>query len=238
MKRLCIGLPKGRFIQCSSAVLKNLGVDLEQAPRRCSWVVELDDINLCIKLLKVQDIPEFVYKGDLDFGITSDEWVYERGVSLKPLLDLQWCQTQVVLAMPASHRSKERDELFSKPLRIATPYPNLAKRYLSDLMPAVKIQHVSGSSEAFVPDICDGIVDCIETGTTLSENNLVVWKQLIDSSVRLFVCPGKEEVPYVNQIVSILRRNVRQPFAQVDLGATMLPPRHAAFSVPPLTDAL
>lgn len=203
---LYVGLPKGRFLTASVSVLTGLGADEAKVRQRYTWQVQANHLNLCFKLLKTQDIPHLLAANVLQFGVTSDEWVAEWRAPLVELLDLRWCTTTIVLAsaVDADQRPRPAPTGVTGP-RVATSYPNLAERYLRQKHPDMRVRKVVGSAEAFVPDFCDAIVDCVETGGTLAANGLMVRNVLFTSSVRLFAAPAKEWREYADDMIELFR---------------------------------
>lgn len=203
---LYVGLPKGRFLTASAAVLTGLGADGAKARQCYTWQVQANRLNLCFKLLKTQDIPPLLASNVLQFGVTSDEWVAEWRAPLIELLDLRWCVTNIVVAsaVDIDQRPRAAPAQAIGP-RIATSYPNLTERYLREKHPNLRVRKVVGSAEAFVPDFCDAIVDCVETGGTLQANGLAIRTVLFTSSVRLFAAPAKEWREYADDMIELFR---------------------------------
>jgi len=203
---LYVGLPKGRFLTASVSVLAGLGVDGSKARQRYTWPVQSNRLNLCFKLLKTQDIPRLLATNVLQFGVTSDEWVAESRAPLVELLDLRWCVTTIVVAaaVGADQMRRPAPAEVAGPC-VATSYPNLAEQYLRQKYPNLRVRKVVGSAEAFVPDFCDAILDCVETGRTLAANGLAVRNVLFTSSVRLYAAPAKEWREYADDMIEIFR---------------------------------
>jgi len=178
---LRLGLPRGRFLTRSLAFLSDLvGAQVDASSRRSNWSGEVGGRRLDVKLMKSQDIAGLLASHDLDFGIVSDEWLADSGAQVVKLTDLNWCRTWIVLAAPARQEADPR-----WPRRIATSYPAIAADYLRRVGAAAEIKLVAGTPEALVPDVCDAIVDCVETGKSLVENDLEILAVLVESSVWL-----------------------------------------------------
>lgn len=193
-------------MNASALVLSDLGADVAEADQRYTWKLQANHLDLCFKLLKTQDIPTLLSANMLQFGVTSDEWVVESRAQLIELLDLRWCVTNIVLADAVGRDRGPRSGMdIASDLRIATSYPNVTERYLREKYPDLRIHKVVGSAEAFVPDFCDAIVDCVETGRTLQANGLKVRNVLFTSSVRLFAAPANEWKEYADDIIELFR---------------------------------
>jgi ATP phosphoribosyltransferase len=141
--------------------------------------------EIVIKTLKVQDISVLLREGLLDFGVCSDEWMAECRVGIPPHLDLGWCRTRIVFA------TSETELGGDAPIRVATPYPNLAHSFLERYGWPYRVLHVLGCPEALVPDSCDGLIDCVETGRSLRDNGLLERDVLLHSTVSLYAQPHR-----------------------------------------------
>jgi ATP phosphoribosyltransferase len=179
---LSLALPKGRFQPQSQQLLLQWMPDAFNNPRRCSWTTMRNDTLVKIKLLKSQDIAALLATQEIDAGVLPDEWVLEKEAPAVPLLDLRWCLSRIVFAGDPSLRMG----FGAKLMRVATSYPNLAARCLRDIGHPVEIRYIHGSAECFVPDMCDAIFDCVETGATLRAHGLEILKTYLESSVRLY----------------------------------------------------
>ena len=202
---LVLGLPKGRFMSQSIAVAQSLGVARDQHPaRRVSFNTTFETCRLAVKLLKIRDIATLLRDGQLDFGVCSDEWMNEAYVSLPELVDLRWCLTQVVYAAPRSGIPAAAGGT----VRIATPYPNLARSFLAKRGRSYHIQPVLGCPEALVPEVCDAVIDCVETGRSLEDNELIAQDTLLVSSIRLYAQRRHQGTPVATGLAALLSSHV------------------------------
>jgi ATP phosphoribosyltransferase len=200
---LRLGLPKGRFLEFSQNVLKDLGCP-DVDTRLGSWETTVAGRRVVVKLLKVQDVTRFLQAGKLDLGVSADEWMSELGLELRALVDLAWCITAVVLAVAEGAKPPPPGACVT----IATTYPNLTRQYFREHNRACRILSVSGATESLVPDFCDAIVDCVETGRSLRDNGLTVAEVLKYSSVRLF-SRSPSDSPAVEEIRRVMERHRR-----------------------------
>jgi ATP phosphoribosyltransferase len=197
MTTITLGLPKGRFLPNSLRVLQSMSAEIADHARRLAWLVRIRDVSLTVKLLKPPDIANLLATGEVDFGVLPDEWIREHHAAPVEMLDLGWCTSRIVLAGDPRHFDRAcRDRL-----RIATSYPNFAAECLRPLVDDLVIRHVHGSAEAFVPDLCDCVFDCVETGATLQENGLTVLRTFLQSSVRLFAASAAVASRYSKHIL-------------------------------------
>lgn len=170
-----IGLPKGSVKHRSIGIIETI-VGCRLAERQ----LRVASGGMEFFLLKHRDIPALVESGMLDFGITSSEWLEERASQLSVLLELDWCDTRISVIGPKHGRKPEAGAIGT----CVTEFPEIAARMLPPLgLGALTLYTVSGSSEAMVPDLFNFGVDCVETGRTLVENDLVEFYNLLDSRV-------------------------------------------------------
>jgi len=112
-------------------------------------------------------------RGELDLGLTGGEWLMEHDVPRG-----QWCfgmssYTATVCLLMERHDIREPRLVRS----VVTPYPNLARSLLADVVPGARIVAVAGSSEGLVPDLGDACLDLVETGSTAALNGLAVRRR-------------------------------------------------------------
>ena len=178
---LSIGLPKGSVIGRSRELVRRLGSFKlhEVQSKRLSFRSNEFEFFL----LKHRDIPNLVSSGKIDIGITSSEWVAETDAEVSIVKYLDWCDTRVSLVGPVDFEPRTTQA------SCVTEFPNIAK--LSNALPAgVSITRISGSTEALVPSKFDCGVDCVETGRSLKENNLIEISRLFESRVCVIARPN------------------------------------------------
>jgi ATP phosphoribosyltransferase len=170
---LSLGLPKGRLLAHSRRILGRLGIH-EEMMRKYRFTIP--DKHAVARLVKMQDIPGLVQQGLLDIGVAPDEWIEECGGGVHRIASLGWYRARICLLV---HRSSDYVKFGdpdwptgSRPCRVVTEYPNLARNYLHSTYPNAQVLSIRGSAEAFLPDLADAIVDCVETGKTAEENGL------------------------------------------------------------------
>jgi ATP phosphoribosyltransferase len=166
--------------------------------RKASLTTAIGGHSFTVKLLKVQDVAALLREGMVDFGVCSDEWMSEFRVGVPNCLDLDWCLTRIVFATPERSSGRRRF------LRVATPYPNLAHAFLERRGLPYRVLPVFGCPEALVPDICDAVIDCVETGRSLRENGLVEREVLLESTVRLYLQPHHEGSEAASALATML----------------------------------
>lgn len=183
---LKFGVPnKGRLNERTIELLAKAGIDLgEDVGRRLYIRARNQDIE--VLFLRAQDIPEFVATGAIDIGITGQDQVAEAGAKLEQVLELRFGYCHMAVAVPEASGIKDASEI-KDGSKIATSYPNIAKRYFESLGKNVSIIVVTGAAE-IMPylGISDYIVDLVSTGSTLKMNRMIEAGRILDSQAAVF----------------------------------------------------
>lgn len=193
MEKIKIGLPKGKVHGKAKRLIENF-FDAELIKDKLYICTEKYDFFL----LKHRDIARLVAEGTLDFGITSEEWLRELRVEneVNIIKKLDWCDTKISLI---THESKDG---INK--NCITEFYNIAIDYLKSKPDMdVKVDKISGSSEALIPAIYDCCIDCVETGTTLEKNNLIVKDVIFESSM-VFIGNKFKAESLINEILLLI----------------------------------
>ena len=133
-------------------------------------------------LVRNQDVPTYVYHQAADIGVVGLDVLEEHRADVIRLLDLKIGKCKVVIG---SENGKSID--YSKPqISIATKMTSITKKYFSKKAISVDIIKLYGSIElATLVGLADGIVDIVETGSTMKQNNLKVDEVIMESSAYL-----------------------------------------------------
>ena len=183
---LKFGVPnKGRLNERTIELLAKAGIDLgEDVGRRLYIKARNQDIE--VLFLRAQDIPEFVATGAIDIGITGQDQVAESGHKLEQVLELRFGYCHMAVAVPEASGIRDASDI-KDGSRIATSYPNIARRYFESLGKNVSIIVVTGAAE-IMPylGISDYIVDLVSTGSTLKMNRMIEAGRILDSQAAVF----------------------------------------------------
>ena len=200
-----IALPKGRLGEKVYKLFANAGYEFSgilDGGRKL--VFENEELNMRCFWVKPFDVPVYVERGTADIGAAGKDILLERNPDVYELLDLKagFCR----MAVAAKNDFHEDPE---KILRVATEFPNISRNYYAGLGREIDVIVLRGSLElAPVLGLSDVIVDIVETGTTLRENNLSVINFIADLSARLiankaaYKFKGKE----INKIIKNLSK--------------------------------
>ena len=179
---LNIALPKGRMGDKVLKLFSQIGFgELALGEDSRKLVVESPDGRVRYLLVKPSDVAIYVERGAADIGVAGKDTLMETEPDVYELLDLKF--GKCVVAVAAKNGWVEDVSL---PLRVATKYVNIAQNYYLSLNRQIDIIKLNGSIElAPILGLSDVIVDIVETGTTLRENDLSVFNVIAPSSARL-----------------------------------------------------
>ena len=131
--------------------------------------------------VKPSDIAIYVERGAADIGVAGKDILLEYNPDVYELLDLKQGKCRMAVAAPEGSREPENGTL-----RVATKFANIAAEFYSKKGRDIDIIHLNGSIEiAPILGLSDVIVDIVETGNTLRENNLAVIEEIVPITARL-----------------------------------------------------
>lgn len=184
MSTLTIALSKGRILEESLPLLAKLGLepagDIDRLLR-----VPTRDRNVSLLIIRPTDVPTYVEYGAADLGITGKDVLMEHGgdALYEPLdLDIARCRLSVAAMVGAKREQGARR------LRVATKYPEIARRHFAAKGEQVEIIKLYGSMElAPLVGLSDVIVDLVATGKTLKANGMEETEIICQVSSRIVV---------------------------------------------------
>ncbi len=179
-----IALPKGRVFDQSLGLLAKAGVTTMKRHNESRKLTFQDDEGRYeFVALKPVDIPVYVESGAVDAGIVGTDILREVESDVYEPLDLQIGKCRLVLAGPNGV-----DLDFSRHVRVATKYPHTAERFFRSRNAHVHIVRLDGSVEiAPLLGLADAIIDLVETGRTLQENNMQIFEEIAPVTGKLIV---------------------------------------------------
>ena len=182
---ISIALTKGRIEKGAIKLLEQAGFGVEELKDKGRKLV-FNDTKEDIRyfLVKANDTVTYVEHGVADIAIVGKDTLLEKEENYYEVLDLGMGKCKFIVAtLPGTN-------IFNKigHIKIGTKYPAVAKSYFEGKGMDVEIIKIEGSVElAPILGISEGIVEIMETGTTLKENGLVVVDEICDISSRVIV---------------------------------------------------
>ena len=179
---LNIALPKGRLGEKVYAMFERAGFECPSI-RENSRKLIFENVDCGVRYfwVKPSDVAIYVERGAADIGVAGKDILLEYEPDIYELLDLNMGKCRMAVAAKNGFRDDP-----NRTLRVATKFTNIAGQYYLSKGRDIDIIHLNGSIEiAPILGLSDVIVDIVETGTTLKENDLSVIETIVPISARL-----------------------------------------------------
>jgi ATP phosphoribosyltransferase len=188
---LRVAVPKGAIFEDALAALGGAGLPVEvlrENGRRLFYRTE--GVEFIVS--RPSDVPVFVEHGAADVGIVGKDVLEEQRPNVIELRDLGSGACRMILAAPREGAEEVRKSIeHAEVVRVATKFPNTARRYFASQGRQAEIIELHGSVElAPLVGLSECIVDLSATGNTLRENDLVVLDEISRSTARLIANRG------------------------------------------------
>lgn len=179
---LNIALPKGRLGEKVYAMFEAAGFECPSIKEQNRKLIfENEAVGVRYFWVKPSDVAIYVERGAADIGVAGKDILLEYEPDVYELFDLDIGKCRMAVAAKNDFRDDPQ-----KTLRVATKFSNIARNYYTAQGRDIDIIHLNGSIEiAPILGLSDVIVDIVETGTTLKENNLSVYETIVPISARL-----------------------------------------------------
>ena len=178
-----LALTKGRIEKKALEYLAKAGYDvseLDEDKKGRKLLFKVGD-TIEVVLAKAADVITYVERGVCDGGIVGEDTIMEAKASVYELLDLQFGKCRFALA---GIKGKDFYDGYGHKV-VASKYPNVTKDYFNEKGIDVEVVKIEGSVElAPLLGLSDGIVDIVETGSTLKANGLEVYEDVAPISAR------------------------------------------------------
>ncbi len=177
-----VALPKGRLGEKVYSMFEAAGFDcpsIKENNRKLIFENEKSGVRFF--WVKPSDVAIYVERGAADIGVAGKDILLEYNPDIYELLDLKIGKCRMAVAAKKGFLDDT-----SKTLRVATKFSNIARQYYAEKCRDIDIIHLNGSIElAPILGLSDVIVDIVETGKTLLENNLEPVETIVPISARL-----------------------------------------------------
>lgn len=206
-----IALPKGRLGEKVYAMFEAAGFECKEIhePGR-KLIFENKELGLCFFWVKPSDVAIYVERGAADIGIAGKDILLEYRPQVYELLDLNMGKCRMAVAAKSNFKDDR-----NRTLRVATKFPNIAKQYYTDQCREIDIIKLNGSIElAPLLGLSDVIVDIVETGATLKENDLMPYQTIVPISARLI--SNKVSYKFKHDMIRAVVEGLRQQVKQDD----------------------
>jgi len=202
---ISIALTKGRIEKDAVKIFEKAGFGIDELKSKGRKLV-FNDSKEEIKyfLVKANDAVTYVEHGVADMAIVGKDILLEKGENYYEVLDLGIGKCKFIVA------TLPNVNIFNRigHIKIGSKYPNVSKRYFEGKGMDVEVIKIEGSVElAPILGISEGIVDIMETGTTLKENGLIVVDEICDISSRVIVNKSSFKLKRneINEVIDRIR---------------------------------
>ncbi len=200
---ISVALPKGRLGDKAYALFAQAGYEcpeLLEENRKLTFENEAAGVRYF--WVKPSDVAIYVERGAADIGVAGRDILLEYAPDVYELLDLNIGKCRMCVAGP-----KEFTDSHTGILRVATKFPNIARRHYAAQSREIDVIRLNGSIElAPILGLSDVIVDIVETGKTLKENGLAVLDEIEPVSARLIA--NKANYKFKGAQIDLLRQNL------------------------------
>ena len=199
-----VALPKGRLGEKVYDMFEAAGFpcpSIKEDSRKL--IFESEGAGVRYFWVKPSDVAIYVERGAADIGVAGRDILLGYEPDVYELLDLETGKCRMCVAGKRDFRDNP-----GKTLKVATKFSNIAADYYGRQSRDIDIIKLSGSIEiAPILGLSDVIVDIVETGTTLKENDLVVLDTIVDISARLI--SNKVSFKFKNRSIEKISRALR-----------------------------
>lgn len=203
-----VALPKGRLGEKVYAMFENAGYECPAIKENTRKLIfENKEKGVRYFWVKPSDVSIYVERGAADIGVAGKDILLEYSPEVYELLDLNMGKCRMAVAA-----KKDFYDDSSRTLKVATKFVNIAKRFYASKCRDIDIIKLNGSIEiAPILGLSDVIVDIVETGTTLKENDLEVVETIVPISARLISNKAsfKFKTEEIENIVKGMKAQVR-----------------------------
>ncbi len=207
---LRIALTKGRLEKDTVGLFEKMGFDCTAVREKGrKLILPVDGGRIEVVLAKANDVITYVEHGVCDMGVVGKDTIMEMQGKFYELADLGFGRCKFALA------TKKGNKFYGGygVKTIATKYPNITRSFFESKGMDVEIVKIEGSVElAPLLELSDGIVDIVETGTTLKENGLEVIEDIVPISARLIVnmVSMKLKQKEIEELVELIDKNLEK----------------------------
>lgn len=202
---LTIAIPKGRLGTQAIEMLKSAGIGESIDEKSRKLVFKDENRNINFLLLKNSDVITYVENGIADVGISGKDMIMENNADIYELYKMNIGRCKMSVAGIKGKKVFKDDTI----IKVATKFPETAKKYFNSKGQKIKIIKLNGSIElAPILGLSDVIVDIVETGNTLKANGLEVFEDMY--SISAMIISNKISYKFkrkeIKEIIDLIRK--------------------------------
>ena len=208
-KYINIALPKGRLGEKVYNLFESLGYGCPSIHENTRKLV-FEDAENCVRYfwVKPSDVAIYVETGVADVGVGGKDILLEQNPDVYELLDLGFGKCRMAVAGKKGERLPT-----DRTVKVATKFPNIAKKHFASKSREIDIIKLNGSIElAPILGMSDVIVDIVETGTTLKENDLDVYEDIVNISARFIA--NKTGFRFKTEEIELMKNKIEKELAK------------------------
>lgn len=204
-KVLSVALPKGRLGEKVYDMFELAGYECPSVKENSRKLIfENDQKGVRFFWVKPSDVAIYVERGAADVGVVGKDILLEYEPEVYELMDMNLGKCRMAVAGKKGFRDDRKNTL-----RVATKFKNVAKKYYDSLGRDIDIIHLNGSIElAPILNMSDVIVDIVETGTTLKENDLEVLQTIFPISARFIA--NKASYKFKSELIDSVTESLKK----------------------------
>ncbi len=208
---LNVALPKGRLGEKVYAMFEAAGYPCPSIKENTRKLIfENEEKQVRYFWVKPSDVSIYVERGAADIGVAGKDILLEYEPDVYELLDLNLGKCRMAVAAP-----KDFYDDGEKTLKVATKFTNIAANYYNSIGRDIDIIKLNGSIEiAPILSLSDVIVDIVETGTTLKENDLEVKTEILPISARLIA--NKSSFKFKGKLIESVLKSIEKQVKKDD----------------------
>jgi len=182
-------LPKGSLERATLDLFESADLTVMRSSE-VDYRATIDDPRISeVRILRPQEIPQYVAEGLFDLGITGRDWIEETASDVATLGELRYSKAttrpiRLVLAVAESSPVVSVEQL-PQGVRVSTEYPSLTRRYLQSRGIEAEVRFSYGATEAKIPEVADAVVEITETGRALRAAGLRIIATILESYTEL-----------------------------------------------------
>ncbi|RLE26301.1 MAG: ATP phosphoribosyltransferase [Actinobacteria bacterium] len=209
---LRVVIPKGSLERATLELFEAADLPVNRSSS-VTYQATIDDPRIdSVRILRPQEIPNYVEEGLFDIGITGRDWIEETGCTVESLGQLRYSKAtsrpiNLVVAVAGDSPANVVGDL-PDGVRVQSEYPEIAKRYFAEHGIDAQVRLSHGATEAKIPDIADCVVEITETGRALRAAGLKVIDTILSSYTEVIANPEAAADPAkrkaMTQIMTLL----------------------------------
>ena len=203
MKMINVALPKGRLGEKVYDMFEKAGFPCSSIKENNRKLIfENKEVGVRYFWVKPSDVAIYVERGAADIGVAGKDILLEYNPDVYELLDLKIGKCRMAVAAKKDFRDNT-----DRTLRVATKFTNITSKYYSEKCRDIDVIHLNGSIEiAPIVGLSDVIVDIVETGKTLFENDLIPFETIVQISARLIA--NKSSYQFKKETIEAVKKGL------------------------------